>query len=90
MTDLNFTPDVQLRNKTYPNKTGAGTGAVVKNYTYNVDHENDAKFIMVMEKAKTTKKTYFIQQQENFLKVFWNTRISGRYVPFILGPVESW
>ena len=36
-----YMTDVQLRNKAIPNKKGAGTGAVVKYHTYNVDHEND-------------------------------------------------
>ena len=38
MTDLNFTPDTQLRGyRQYPDKPGAG--AMVKKYTYNIDHE---------------------------------------------------
>ena len=40
MTDLNFTPDTQLRGyRQYPDNPGAGTGAMVKKYTYNIDHE---------------------------------------------------
>ena len=41
MTDLNFTPDVQLRNKIIPNKTGAGAGSTIKYHSYNADHEDD-------------------------------------------------
>ena len=41
MTDLNFTPDIQLRNRTIPSKTEAGAGAVVKYHTYNIDHNDD-------------------------------------------------
>ena len=41
MTDLNYTPDVQLRNRAIPNKPEAGAGSTVKYHSYNVNCEDD-------------------------------------------------
>ena len=41
MTDLNYTPDVQLRNRTIPNKLEAGAGSRVKYHSYNGNCEDE-------------------------------------------------
>ena len=41
MTDLNFTPDVQSRNRTDFSKTWTEARTVVKHHNYSIVHNND-------------------------------------------------